>query len=126
MLAETSLITAKWKLFASCSVAVITLLADAGAAPGSYEDLGLKTILVAAVVFTVRLLLKQQEEHKAERAKDAENHLADAKAREDKMLAAMQKQSDTMERVAVLTEEQNEHFKDVVRSVLEDRLKPKL
>lgn len=125
MIAETSLIAAKGKLFVSCLVAVGCVLADAGTTPGSYEDMTLKTILVIALVFVVRLLLKQQEEHKAERAKDAETHLTAATAREEKMLTAMQRQSDAMERVAELTQEQTDYFKTVTRGLVDERLASK-
>ena len=123
MIAETSLIVAKCKLFVACLMTVAFFIADATAVPGSYEDLGLKACLVVALVFTVRLLLKQQEEHKADRAKDAETHLVAAKDREEKMVGAMTKQAEALERVAELTQEQTDYFKTVTRGIIDDRLK---
>lgn len=125
MLAETSLIAAHLKIVAACAVILATFIADGFTKPASYEDVGLKTILIIAIVYLARLLTKQQEEHKTERAKDAEKHLADAAVREEKMLAAVNRQSDAMERVAQLTEEQTSYFKTVTRTIVDERLAKK-
>ncbi len=123
MITEAALVASKFKLFAACTCMIALMLADAAAAPGSYEDIGLKAALIVSLVFTVRLLLKQQEEHKQERARDAEKHLESAQQREDKLLAALHQQREAMDRVANLTQEQTDYFKGVTRAIVDDRLR---
>lgn len=126
MIAETSLLVSKWKFAATiAAIGGIWIADETLTRPQSIEDWGLKGLLMLTVGFLVRLLLKQQDEHKTERAKDAETHLADAKAREDKMVTAMTKQSETLDEVAKNSKEQLDYFKTVTRTIVDERLSRK-
>ena len=125
MIAETSLIAAKWKCFATVLAIGGLWIADESVMPKSYEDVGLKGLLIVAVAYLVRTSAKQQEEHKAEMKEQAETHLEASGKREDKMTTALTAQTDALNKVAALTQEQTEYFKTVTRGIVDDRLKSK-
>jgi hypothetical protein len=100
-----------WKAMIASCVAASAMLADIASETKGWEDVSLKVLLLVAVVFLVRLLLKQQEEHKTESA-----------AREQRMLDALNRTADGMEALTTLTQEQTDYFKSVVKSVVSERL----
>lgn len=99
------------KAMLASGVAAFAMLADIASDAKSWEDVSLKVLLLIAVVFLVRLLLKQQAEHKAESV-----------AREQRMLEALNRTAEGMEALTALIQEQTDYFKSVVRSVVNERL----
>jgi hypothetical protein len=100
-----------WKAMLASGVASFAMLADIASEAKGWEDVSLKVLLLVAVVFLVRLLLRQQTEHKVESA-----------AREQRMLEALNRTADGMEALTALTQEQTDYFKSVVKSVVSERL----
>ena len=100
-----------WKAMMASAVAGFAMLADITREAKGWEDVSLKVLLLIAVVFLVRLLLKQQEEHKVESA-----------AREQRMLEALNRTAEGMEALTALIQEQTDYFKSVVKSVVSERL----
>ena len=100
-----------WKAMVASGVASFAMLADIASEAKGWEDVSLKVLLLVAVVFLVRLLLRQQTEHKLESA-----------AREQRMLDALNRTADGMEALTTLTQEQTDYFKSVVKSVVSERL----
>ena len=100
-----------WKAMVASGVASCAMLADIASEAKGWEDVSLKVLLLVAVVFLVRLLLRQQTEHKLENA-----------AREQRMLEALSRTADGMEALTALTQEQTDYFKSVVKSVVSERL----
>lgn len=123
MIIESSILAANWKL-ASGGLAVILLAAaDAVTPPQSIEDYSIKALMGVVIIFVVRLLLTQQKEHKQELKEERLQHRAESAVREDKMVNAMTKQAEAMERMAEQTEEQTTYFKTVTRGIVDEHLK---
>lgn len=119
MISELTLIATKVKLFASC-LAVVTLgVADANVTPNSVEDYTLKAMLTIALVFTVRLLLKQQAEHKAELAKRESDAHAERDKREAAMCLAMQDYTRELKSLTAPVLEQATYFKAAIAQLIE-------
>ena len=100
-----------WKAMLASGVAAFAMVADIAGNAKSWEDVSLKVLLLIAVVFLVRLLLKQQADHKAE-----------STAREQRMLEALNRTPEGMEALTALIQEQTDYFKSVVKSVVSERL----
>lgn len=88
-----------------------------------WEDVSLKALLIAALVFVVRLLLKQQTEHKSEIRETWRLHKEEAEQREAKVVACMTAQSCKLEKLCELTEEQTEHYRSFVKAAVDAKLK---
>lgn len=99
------------KAMIASGVAAFAMVADIASEAKGWEDVSLKVLLLVSVVFLVRLLLRQQAEHKAESA-----------AREQRMLEALNRTAEGMEALTVLIQEQTDYFKSVVKSVVSERL----
>ncbi|RBP37024.1 hypothetical protein DES53_115165 [Roseimicrobium gellanilyticum] len=99
------------KAMLASGVATVAMLGDIASDAKSWEDVSLKVLLLIAVVFLVRLLLRQQAEHKAESA-----------AREQRMLETLNRTAEGMEALTALIQEQTDYFKSVVKSVVSERL----
>lgn len=100
-------------------------IADTSDALGarSLEDMSLKVICLLAVIFIGRLFLQSQKEHKAEMTETWRIHKEEADKREDKMVAALEKHSVSLERIADLNEEQLLHFRSFVKGAVDDKMK---
>lgn len=122
MITEVSLIACNWKLATGGLALVLISAADMAVAPQTFEDYGLKGLLIVTVIFLVRQLLKTQAEHKAEMKEERATHLAANAQREEKMIAAMTKQAEELGRVADQTEEQTTYFKTVTKDIVNERL----
>lgn len=99
------------KAMMASGVAAFAMLADIASDAKNWEDVSLKVLLLIAVVFLVRLLLKQQAEHKTESA-----------AREQRMLETLNRTAEGMEALTALIQEQTDYFKSVVKNVVSERL----
>lgn len=130
MISELSLIATKTKLFGSCFAVVALGVADANVSPGSLEDYTLKGMLMIALVFTIRLLLKEQADHKAELAARDKAHKEELAARDlaahaerDKreaaMLSAMSAYTTEMKNLTTPMAEQAAYLKGVVSKLIE-------
>lgn len=112
-----------WKVFAASGAAVFATLADmVTPADAAWEDKTWKALLLAALVFVVKLLLQQQKEHKVDIKEQQALHKAEAMAREDRMIAAIEAASESSRKLVVLTEEQTNYFKTVTKTVVDERL----
>ncbi len=125
MIAETTLIATKWKAFAGCTAVAVLAAADSMVTPATLEDYGLKGLLILALVFVVRLLLKQQAEHKQELQEQQTQHRAEASRREERMLQAMHAQAEGLDQLTTLTKEQTDYFKSVTRNIVDQHLQNK-
>lgn len=115
MITEASLLAANWKL-ASGGVAVVLLAAaDVMTPPQSIEDYSIKAMMAVVIVFLVRLLLKQQAEHKQEMKEERTQH-------QEKVVVAMEKQAVALEKMATQTEEQTTYFKTVTRNIVDQHI----
>jgi hypothetical protein len=99
------------KAMMASGVAAFAMVGDIAAEAKGWEDVSLKVLLLIAVVFLVRLLLKQQAEYKAETV-----------AREQRMLEALNRTVEGMEALTGLIQEQTDYFKSVVKHVVSERL----
>lgn len=118
------------KLGLASSVGLIAAVTDVAADPHGWEDLSLKAILIAAVIFIGRLFLQQQQqqrdqqhEHKAEIEKTWDAHKQDAEKREVKYCTALDANSKCLTELVTLTREQTDYFKAVTRDVVNEKLK---
>lgn len=116
MIVESSLLAANWKLATGGLAVVILAAADMAAPPQSIEDYSIKAMMGAVIIFLVRLLLKQQAEHKQELKEERTQH-------QEKVVSSMNKQAEALERVADLTEEQTTYFKTVTRGIVDEHIK---
>jgi hypothetical protein len=103
-----------WKAMVASSIAAFAMLADFATEAKGWEDVSMKVLLLVAVVFLVRLVLKQQAEHKA-----------DSAAREQRMLEAINRAAEGMEKLTDLTKEQTDYYKAVTRNIVAERLNVK-
>lgn len=110
------------KLAAASAVALFAAVTDATANPEGWEDISLKALLIGALVFVVRLLLKQQTDHKAEIRETWQAHKAEAEQREQKVVACMTTQNETLCKLCELTEEQTEHYRTFVKAAVDAKL----
>lgn len=115
MIAETSLIAAKWKIFGGCLAMVVFGVADTQVTPASLEDYTLKGLLLLALVFVVRLLLKQQEDHKKEMDSLRSKH-------EEMLKGVIEKNTESNERVCEQAEEQTRYFREVTKGIVDEKI----
>ena len=111
------------KLAAASAVALGAAVTDTVASPTGWEDISLKALLIGALVFVVRLLLKQQQDHKAEIRETWQTHKAEAEQRETKVVACMTTQTETLGKLCELTEEQTDHYRAFVKAAVDAKLK---
>ena len=127
LFSELSFAAANWKFIASGVALAGLVIAEANVPPQTTEDYTLQGLLVLTVGYLARLLLKQQDEHKADREAAARQHQEEAHAREEKMLAAITAQTEQLKELTTLTREQAKYHKAVTRGIIADRLgKPPL
>jgi hypothetical protein len=115
--------TFELKLALASVVGGIALLADMANEFRGWEDVGLKGILIAAVIFIGRLYLKQQADHKQERKEDWDAHKKDREAAENAYRQVMEANSSLLKEIKAATEEQTVYFKTVTRNLVEQHLK---
>lgn len=113
------------KLTVAAALGLSAWLADASAELNvkSWEELGLKTILLFAVYYIGRLFLNAQKEHKAEMVETWKTHKEETAKREEKMCAALEKHSVSLELIADLNKEQLLHFRAFVKGAVDDKMK---
>ncbi len=103
-----------WRFVVGSVVAAGAAITDAATDLQGWEDKGIKGLLVAAVLYLVRELAKQRTEDKAK-----------AELREEKMAAALNKNSDALAAVVAATKEQTEYYQDVARQIIEAKMQNK-
>jgi len=113
------------KLTVTAMVGFAAWLADTSADLNvkGWEEIGLKGILLFGVYYIGRLFLQAQREHKAEITETWKIHKEETAKREEKMVAALEKHSVSLERIADLNEEQLEHFRAFVKSAVDEKMK---
>jgi hypothetical protein len=113
------------KLTLAASLGLSAWLADASGELNvkGWEEIGLKGILLFAVYYIGRLFLAAQKEHKAEMAETWKAHKEETGKREEKMCAALEKHSVSLERIADLNEEQLLHFRGFVKASVDAQMK---
>jgi len=111
-----------WKILLASVVAASAAVADVLTDAKGWSELPLPVILGCALVFVFHLMLKQQAEHKEERAASNAAQQASAEKREERMVAAMSAQAEALEKVAALTEEQTTYFKTVTRNIVDQHI----
>ncbi len=111
------------KIAVATTIAGTTFLADLVSETKGWEDLGVKTLLLSALIFVVRLLLKQQVEYKTEIKELLATHKAEYMARDTTMASALNRQAEAIEAQTVILREQTDYYKTVTRNIVEDRLK---
>lgn len=117
------------KMLAASLIAITAAITDAVAAPKGWEDVTLKGILIAALVFVGRLYLGQAKEHKEEirlhkeeiKATWAE-HKNEVEKREIKMFDCMHTQNVTLAKLCDLTQEQTDHYRTFVKAAVDAKL----
>lgn len=90
------------------------MLGDIASEAKSWEDVSMKVLLLVAVVFLVRLLLKREAENEAKNAD-----------REKRVLDALNRSADSMDELMKLTKEQTDYYKAVTRNIVAERLNVK-
>jgi hypothetical protein len=110
------------KLAVASFVAVAAAVTDATAQPQGWEDVTLKGILIAALIFVGRLYLNQAKEHKDEIKQTWAAHKTEAEKREEKVVACMTKQNETLGKLCELTEEQTEHYRSFVKAAVDAKI----
>jgi hypothetical protein len=110
------------KLALASAVALAAAVTDATTQPQGWEDISLKALLIGALVFVVRLLLKQQTDHKSEIRETWKQHKEEAQTREEKVIACISAQTETLDKLRELTEEQTEHYRTFVKAAVDAKL----
>jgi signal transduction protein with GAF and PtsI domain len=87
------------------------------------DEMGVKAMLAAALVYVGKLFLDAQKAHKAEMKETWDAHKKDAEAREAKYCAALESNSEQLGKLVNLTSEQTEYFKTVTRNIVDEKLK---
>jgi hypothetical protein len=87
-----------------------------------WEELGLKAILLFAVIFIGRLFLDAKREHKAEIQATWDAHKKDVEIREAKLQQCIGDNTKCLTELTALTKEQTEYFKAVTRNVVNEKL----
>lgn len=98
-----------------------------------WEEMGVRGILFAAVVFIGRLFLESQKAHKAETEKIWETHKAEiiatkkehaesAASREQRLVQCLENNAKCLSELTTLTREQTDYFKAVTRNVVSEKL----
>ncbi len=123
LLEYASMLPSEAKLAWGTALAAFSLLADLVTETKGWEDLGIKTLLLAALVFVGRLLMKEQTEHRAEIKELQAAHKAEFIARDSTMVAALIRQAEAIEEQTGILREQTDYYKTVTRNIVEDRLK---
>lgn len=113
------------KLLAAAGIALVALVTDSAAkdAMTPWEDIGLKGLLIGTLIFVVRLLLKQQAEHKSEMRETWKMHKAETEQREAKVVSCLTAQTDKLTKLCDLTEEQTEHYRSFVKAAIDAKMK---
>lgn len=111
------------KFVLASSVGLIAAVTDVVADVHGWEDVSLKAILIAAVIFIGRLFLQQQREHKAELEKTWDAHKQDTEKREAKYCTALDANTKCLTDLVGLTRDQTDYFKAVTRDVVNEKLK---
>jgi hypothetical protein len=106
------------KLAVASFVAVAAAVTDATAQPQGWEDVTLKGILIAALIFVGRLYLNQAKEHKDEIKQTWAAHKTEAEKREEKVVACMTKQNETLGKLC----EQTEHYRSFVKAAVDAKI----
>jgi hypoxanthine-guanine phosphoribosyltransferase len=110
------------KLAVASAVALVAAVTDATTQPQGWEDISLKALLIGALVFVVRLLLKQQTDHKSEIRETWQMHKEEAEKREVKVVSCLEAQTQTLRKLCELTEEQTEHYRSFVKAAVDAKL----
>jgi len=100
-----------WKLSIAALTGLGAFFADASPEIRGWEELGMKGLLIAALVFVVKLLLRQQAEHKEETGK-----------REERLLAHIEKSTIIQSELLEATKRQTGYFETVTRNIVNERL----
>lgn len=111
-----------FKLAAATLVALAAAVTDAAAPVQGWEDVTLKGILIAALIFIGRLYLNQAKEHKDEIKQTWAEHKAEAEKREEKFLGCMTTQNSTLQKLCELTEEQTDHYRNFVKAAVDAKI----
>jgi hypothetical protein len=88
-----------------------------------WEEASLKGILLFAVFYIGRLFLQAQKDHKAEMTLVWQSHKEESTKREERMCAALDKHSVSLERIADLNEEQLLHFRSFVKGAVDAQMR---
>jgi len=112
------------KLTCAAAVGIAAGALDAGRdiPARGWEDMGLKGLLIFAVIFVGKLFLDAQRTHKTEMQTTWDAHKKDAQEREEMLLAALKANSKGLEELTALTKEQTDYFKTVTRVVVSEKL----
>ncbi len=113
------------KMSIASIVAGGAFLADIATEMKGVEELGLKAILCAALIWIVRLHLTQQKEHKQELRDIWALHKKEAEDRELRANETREANTRALNELTSLTKEQTDYFKTVTRNIVEDRIKAK-
>jgi hypothetical protein len=113
------------KLALAAFVGLVAAVTDAAGDMHGWEDVSLKALLIAALVFIGRLLLQQQREHKIEMREAWEAHKKDSADREERNHHAIANNTQCLAELASLTREQTDYFKAVTRNVVDEKFKSK-
>jgi hypothetical protein len=103
-LSEISLLLANWK----STLAGSAFVADAAAEISNYENVGTKGILILAIIYLVR-------QREADRV--------DARAREDKLNATINANTEALHGLKHETEKQTQYHEHIVKAIVDDNLK---
>ena len=98
----------------------VALIADIASETKGLEDLGLKAILIAALIYIGRLYLTQQREHKQEMRDLISVHQSDSDEREHKVTTVMQAMISGLGELTALTREQTEYFRAFTKRIVEE------
>jgi hypothetical protein len=127
MFSHLSSYVTELKLTLAAIIGIAAGAADAidGVSFRGWEDVGLKGLLLFAVIFIGRLFLEANRTHKTEIAAIWAEHKSDTLKREDKVVAAIEANTKSLAQLTDLTKEQTDYFKTVTRNVVAAHLEGK-
>jgi len=111
------------KIIGAMVIGIGACIADIAMDAKGFEDWTLKGILIASIVFVVRILLKQQAEHKAEMKVAWDEHKREFKDLQEKTIAALERGADSTDTLVKLTAEQTQYYQTVAKVAVDDRMR---
>lgn len=108
---DPMIVIAQPRMFAAALVAGVTCIGDAFAEPRAWEDLTLKGLLVAAILYLVREITRLRTESQARNTE-----------REVELRKLVQDNTDAMRAMLVAVSKQADYFEQITRKFLDDQL----
>jgi hypothetical protein len=113
------------KIAMASSIGFFALVAEAATELHGWEDVGLKGLLIGAVVYLIRAQAQDRKDHRVELAAAWAEHKKESEGREARATAAITANTNALSELTKLAEEQIDYFKGITKAVVDEKFKPK-